>query len=572
MADPVNRKKKGNVGKYSEPDFFSASDIERYGYCQLNWWLKFKGSKEKSAALDKGTENHEQIAKDFLTISARESSATRSEIGIVWFALIAIMLGINGVAIIYFKYISKVHPERFSMVLLIIALLWIGIAVALFVLTLYKDMFLLRRKSEESAVKGEKVVAEAETKPGSEEITIKTDVPKIPLLNWKNMAIWFIVIAITLAFVGYMLEYPFAPPDILSRILLTSALIWLIGTSIAMFFVLRYEERIKKINNDIKYDDALKFSRRYSRSEFLMIWFAAGAAILGITGFIVQYQKSLEPLDLFGKIFLVISLVWLSAGFLFFYQSLWGGVKTSKISNEIFSVLATEIKKPYNLKQHIEAIETGKILSEEYGVLSMAILAMVLGINSILIRMESSDVFSRILELVALIWLIGASFFLYDFLKHLQITTKLRRLYNLGKDVIEYTDTMNDDTKLLVSKRQKIRGRPDYILKKEGNIIPVEVKTGRVPKGPHFSHILQLAAYCMLVEENYKKRPPFGLIRYGKEKEFKIDYDEKLEQTLLSKLDEMRDCVSRGVAHRNHKRKNKCKYCSRRDGCPERLI
>ena len=230
------------------------------------------------------------------------------------------------------------------------------------------------------------------------------------------------------------------------------------------------------------------------------------------------------------------------------------------------------MKAPYYLKKHIEALETGKILSEEYGVLSMAILAMVLGVNSILIRIESSDIFSRILEIVALIWLIGASFFLYDFLKHLQISSKLRRLYKLGKDRIEYTDTMDEDTKLLVSTDHLIRGRPDYILKQKEEIIPVEVKTGRVPRGPHFSHILQLAAYCILVEVNYGKRPPYGLIRYGKEKEFVIHYDKELESILLSKISQMRDCIAAEDAHRNHNRENKCKYCSRRDGCPEKLI
>ena len=146
MPKSESHKDKLQVSVFSESEFISASDIERYGYCQLNWWLKYKGSKEKSDDLEKGTERHEKIARDFSTITDRESSATRSEIGVMWFAIIAIMLGVNGVAIIYFKYISKIHPETFSMVLLVIALLWIGIAVALFILTLYKDIFKFRQK------------------------------------------------------------------------------------------------------------------------------------------------------------------------------------------------------------------------------------------------------------------------------------------------------------------------------------------------------------------------------------------------------------------------------------------
>jgi len=224
-----------------------------------------------------------------------------------------------------------------------------------------------------------------------------------------------------------------------------------------------------------------------------------------------------------------------------------------------------------NLVEHFEAIEKGKVLSEEYGVLSMAVLAVVLGVNSILIRVESSDIFSRILEIVALIWLIGASFFLFDVLKHLQVSQRLRKLYSLGKASIEYSDDMEKDTKLLESKKMGIRGRPDYILEEAGEYIPVEVKTGRVPMGPHFSHILQLAAYFILVEEQYGKRPSHGFIRYGEEKEFRIDFDDKLENILKGKINEMRICIEKKEAHRNHRRRNKCKYCSRREGCPEKL-
>jgi CRISPR-associated exonuclease Cas4 len=328
---------------------------------------------------------------------------------------------------------------------------------------------------------------------------------------------------------------------------------------------------MKNIDKDEMQDKYLELQRRFSTSEYLMLWFAAGAIILGITGFVVQYREAVEPLDLFGRIFLVLSLFWMSIGFLFFYRSLWGGVRIQKISSEILDIIDVDVKTPVNVNAHFEAIEKGKVLSQEYSVLSMALLAVVLGINSILIRVESSDIFSRILEIVALIWLIGASFFLYDVLKHLQVTGKLRNLYSLGKASIEYSDDMTRDSKILESQSLGIRGRPDYILEEKGEMIPVEVKTGRVPRGPHFSHILQLAAYFVLVEEHYGKRPNYGFIRYGKEKEFRIDFDAKLEKILKDKMKEMRKCIKKGEAHRNHNRKNKCRYCSRREGCPERL-
>jgi CRISPR-associated exonuclease Cas4 len=584
--------KSTDSGPIGELEVLSASDIERFGYCPLNWWQKRKGAKESDKNLESGITHHEKIAKDIGSITERETFATRSQIGILWFAIIAILLGINGAAIVYFRYITMVHKETISFVLLVISILWIAIAVIFFVIAFFKDILVSRRKalssvtgSETSATSDDEVskikkpgvaiagtkVSAADGTPITDSLQTDTLSSKLPKLDWKTMAVWFIIVAVALALNGFMLEYPFAEPGILSRILLSVALLWLIGTSIILFFALRIEERMKRIDKGEMGDQYLKFYQSYSRSEKLMLAFAAGAAILGITGFIVQYREVLTPLDLFGQIFLVLSLVWMSAGFLFFYKSFWGGFATQKISSEILSALVSDTKKPISLKKHLEAIEKGKIMSEEYGVLSMAVLATVLGINSILVRLPPTEIFTQILEIVALIWLIGASFFLYDVLKHLEIAKGLREFYKLGKASIEYTDLMDDKTKILQSDRYKIRGRPDYILKNNSDIIPVEVKTGRVPRGPHFSHILQLAAYFVLVEENFGQRPPYGLIRYGKEKEVKIDYDKKLEDLILNKITEMRQCVKSGTAHRNHRRKNKCIYCSRRQSCPERL-
>ena len=59
-----------------------------------------------------------------------------------------------------------------------------------------------------------------------------------------------------------------------------------------------------------------------------------------------------------------------------------------------------------------------------------------------------------------------------------------------------------------------LTGKPDYLVQEKGQIIPVEVKSGRAPESPYDSHIYQLAAYCLLVEKSYGKRPPYGIIHY----------------------------------------------------------
>ena len=108
-------------------------------------------------------------------------------------------------------------------------------------------------------------------------------------------------------------------------------------------------------------------------------------------------------------------------------------------------------------------------------------------------------------------------------------------------------------------------------MEREGLYIPVELKTGRAPKGPFFSHVLQVIAYCSLVEEKYGKAPPFGIVKYGPTAEFEVEYGEEQKRLLESMLGKMREAMVTKDVHRNHDRLGKCANCSRREGCPERL-
>src|SRR5512138_555781 len=54
-----------------------------------------------------------------------------------------------------------------------------------------------------------------------------------------------------------------------------------------------------------------------------------------------------------------------------------------------------------------------------------------------------------------------------------------------------------------------LSGKPDYLVQHGEQVIPVEVKTGRTPTEPRDTHVYQLAAYCLLVESNFKIRPAY---------------------------------------------------------------
>ena len=80
-----------------------------------------------------------------------------------------------------------------------------------------------------------------------------------------------------------------------------------------------------------------------------------------------------------------------------------------------------------------------------------------------------------------------------------------------------------------------LTGKPDYLIKMGSQIIPAEVKSAWAPHSPYDSHILQLAAYCVLVESTYGQRPLYGLLRY-KNRTFKIKFTSDLEERVLEKI------------------------------------
>lgn len=115
-----------------------------------------------------------------------------------------------------------------------------------------------------------------------------------------------------------------------------------------------------------------------------------------------------------------------------------------------------------------------------------------------------------------------------------------------------------------------LTGKPDYLVEQDGKLIPVEVKSGWAPAEPFESHILQLAAYCLLVDRQLNKRPPYGILKY-RNRSFAVDYTPTLENSLLDLLDEMRRQERRGEAGRSHQQPGRCARCGYRSVCDQRL-
>jgi CRISPR-associated exonuclease Cas4 len=124
---------------------------------------------------------------------------------------------------------------------------------------------------------------------------------------------------------------------------------------------------------------------------------------------------------------------------------------------------------------------------------------------------------------------------------------------------------------VLYDRRLDLAGKPDYIVEHEGVPVPVEVKSGRTPTQPYSSHILQLAAYCYLIETNSGKRPPYGILRYP-QNTFKISYTTELRDELFATIADIRQAANgRSPVDRLHSSPARCAACGFRDVCDQRI-
>lgn len=144
-----------------------------------------------------------------------------------------------------------------------------------------------------------------------------------------------------------------------------------------------------------------------------------------------------------------------------------------------------------------------------------------------------------------------------------------------GEVVYSDTGQWEKQEQPLISRRYGVVGRPDYLVRVAGNgqtiPIPVEVKSRRRPAEPYASHILQLATYCLLVEDVLKVRPPYGLLRYA-DATLRIPYSDDLRAQVLTAAEAIRSARSAPDTPRDHREPTRCRNCGYRRACgPEAL-
>lgn len=116
-----------------------------------------------------------------------------------------------------------------------------------------------------------------------------------------------------------------------------------------------------------------------------------------------------------------------------------------------------------------------------------------------------------------------------------------------------------------------LTGRPDYLIEQDnGAIIPVEVKSSVAPREPYYGHVMQLAAYCLLVQGTYGLRPSHGVIQYL-DKAFSVTFTPRMENDVLELLDVMRADAQAPDVRRDHENWRRCAGCGHLRHCGEAL-
>ena len=115
----------------------------------------------------------------------------------------------------------------------------------------------------------------------------------------------------------------------------------------------------------------------------------------------------------------------------------------------------------------------------------------------------------------------------------------------------------------------QLKGIIDRIEVYEKGYVPVELKTGKMPKeGVWPGHRVQIAAYAMLLEEKFNTKVKEGFVNYLDAKETRhIAINPYMKEEIRQLVNEVQELLNSHNPPQQVENKNKCAYCGMRDTC-----
>jgi CRISPR-associated protein Cas4 len=148
------------------------------------------------------------------------------------------------------------------------------------------------------------------------------------------------------------------------------------------------------------------------------------------------------------------------------------------------------------------------------------------------------------------------------------VMVQARRRFSIPSGKGFYQD-LGSKGKILRSESYGISGKPDMIKRKRHKLIPYEYKSGN-SDSPREGHVFQMAAYFLILEENFPRfSVPYGILKYNNTS-FVIRNEKRMRERLLYVVEEMRSQYAEPT--RNHKSRVRCLRCSFNEICEQSLI
>ena len=140
------------------------------------------------------------------------------------------------------------------------------------------------------------------------------------------------------------------------------------------------------------------------------------------------------------------------------------------------------------------------------------------------------------------------------------VSVMLVRRSGLRGRVVASDSVVSRPSRALRSAHHGIVGKPDYLVEERGRIAPGELKPSRESDSPWLRDVVQLAAYCLLLEEIEPRFAGYGYLRYA-HRTFRIDFTDRVRGELLRTIADMRADLSAEDVSPNHHDPRRCARC-----------
>lgn len=142
------------------------------------------------------------------------------------------------------------------------------------------------------------------------------------------------------------------------------------------------------------------------------------------------------------------------------------------------------------------------------------------------------------------------------------------RVLGLPPGDLVYEDA-DGQGEILYSDQVPLVGKPDYIIKlANGQLVPIELKLSvQNAASPHSNHVIQVAAYCLILEDYSEAPPTYGILRYA-DCDFTVEYTPTLRKKVMRLLSEMERCDEKQRPQLARQKVTKCRACTFQAICP----